>query len=268
MGRVRRAERQRAHMQQSVQRRRQARLDAATTILPVQGEEIIFRHDAAVPPMLRVVHPVSRIPDWGAMYSAAEWDRPFGELTWQEFVPVPLYNLNLLIRPLEELLGDREKNRAVITAKLYYSTRFFAKYSVDADEFSGRHVGVDLKLPFGMPIGSIGGGVIHGVRENAVLGTFVIVEHNHPTEGTLFSVYGHLGNVTVREGDVMKPGDILGTIGMTGNTSGPHLHLQVDRKRGEGMHEPFLAEKNLTAQQADAWTMHPIRFIERYAAGI
>ena len=54
-------------------------------------------------------------------------------------------------------------------------------------------------------------------------GHFVVVEH----EGNLSSLYAHLGNVMVKVNDEVSQETILGTVGLTGWTTGPHLHLEV-----------------------------------------
>jgi murein DD-endopeptidase MepM/ murein hydrolase activator NlpD len=58
----------------------------------------------------------------------------------------------------------------------------------------------------------------------------VVVDHG----GDLKTVYAHLATVFARPGQVVRQGDLLGTVGMTGNTTGPHLHYEV-RFRGEAV---------------------------------
>ncbi len=217
------------------------------------------------PPFVRTVFPVSRVPNWGAMKSPSEWNRTYAEMSNEDFVPVPAYDLAKLTRPLSELVNPR--NDEEITRKLYYSTHFFGAYDVDAAEFTAVHPGVDLKLALGTPIGAIAGGRVASVHQDSILGLHVIVEHRLGGE-TYYSIYGHFGSVAVREGDAVRPGQMIGTVGMTGSTSGPHLHLQIDRgAKNEEDHRPYLPSFLPSPEAADRFVVHPVRFIVEHADG-
>lgn len=213
------------------------------------------------PPFTHAVYPVSHVPNWGAMHAAAQWNRSYAELTRDDFVPLPAYDSEKLIIPFTELLSPR--NDAEITRKLFYSTHYFGAYDVDAGEFTAAHPGVDLKLAAGTPIGSIAGGRAHRVLNSGALGLHVIIEHRIGDE-VYYSIYGHLGFVSVKEGDDVTGGQFIGTVGMTGNTSAPHLHLQIDRGHGELVHEPYAPKTVPAPGEAEKWVVHPIRFIEQH----
>jgi murein DD-endopeptidase MepM/ murein hydrolase activator NlpD len=209
------------------------------------------------PPLTRTVHPVSKVPNWGAMRTPSEWNRSYREMTGDDFVAVPSYNMSLLTIPLSALTNPiKAENIPTLTAKLYYSTRYMGKYDIDAGEHSGTHDGVDLKLAIGTPIGAIGGGRVYAVREDAVLGLHVLIEHRAGGEYYL-SIYGHLGSASVTAGQDVTPGQTIGTVGMTGNTSGPHLHLSVHSSKHQGTWNAY----------ASGESMHPIAFIAAYRGG-
>jgi NTP pyrophosphatase (non-canonical NTP hydrolase) len=132
----------------------------------------------------------------------------------------------------------------------------------DAAEGSGKHAGVDLKLPRGTPIGAIAGGRVSYIGTSHDLGLFVMVEHRLKSGETFYSIYAHFDRATVTVGQDIEPGEQLGNVGMTGNTSGPHLHLQVDRGEPGGNHTPF-------QEGGDAATgmVNPITFISMYRNG-
>ena len=97
------------------------------------------------------------------------------------------------------------------------------------------------------------------------MGLHVIVEHRIPDKGTFYSIYGHLGAVAVSKGQDVLPGTMIGTVGMTGKTTAPHLHLQIDR--GEpGGHERFWPGVHMAAGDALERTVHPIHFIAQHSA--
>jgi len=95
-----------------------------------------------------------------------------------------------------------------------------------ADPFTGapsRHQGVDLAAPLGSPVRSVSDGTVSVCGYNDVLGNFVMVRS--PLNRTF--VYGHMDRVFVSAGARVGQGDRIGTIGMTGKTTGPHLHFEV-----------------------------------------
>lgn len=217
----------------------------------------------------RTLFPVGKTPNWGAMRSPSVWNRTYSEMTAEDFVPVPAYDMRVLLQPMKELTKSPipDANIPAITAKLFYSTKYFGAYDLDAIEFSAVHPGLDLKLAEGTPIAAIGGGRVHGVRNSPSLGLHVLIEHRLRNGEIFYSIYGHLASVSVSEGQDIRPGQVVGRIGMTGNTSGPHLHLQIDRKRGDGPHAVYYPPSVPSRSEAESWAVHPVRFIERYAAG-
>lgn len=182
-----------------------------------------------------------------------------------DFVSVPRYDLETLTTPLTTVIKNREENVDVLTAKLFYSTRHFAAYDLDATEFSAVHPGVDMKLAPGTPVGAIAGGRVHAVRmDTKGLGLHVLVEH-HIEDKAFYSIYGHLASVQVKAGDSVHPGQMIGTVGSTGYTTAPHLHLQVDRGvPNEKSHAVYWPKKIPSRAEAQEFTVNPLEFISQY----
>ncbi|WP_321478087.1 M23 family metallopeptidase [uncultured Paludibaculum sp.] len=86
------------------------------------------------------------------------------------------------------------------------------------------HAGVDQRGPMGKPIVAAAAGTVRMVRSYNVHGNVVGVDHG---QGVV-SMYLHMSRTVAREGDVVKAGDILGYVGMTGRANGPHLHWSVN----------------------------------------
>lgn len=214
---------------------------------------------SSFPAFINALYPVSSVPNWGAMHAAAEWNRSYKEMMPEDFVQIPSYDLQKLAVPFKTLVA--EKNEPEVTRKLFYSTKYLGTYDLDAGEYSGHHPGVDLKLALGTPIGAIGGGRVNAVNGDGPLGLHVIIEHHIGNE-VYFSIYGHLSFAAVRAGDNVTPGQFIGTVGMTGSTTGPHLHLQVDKDNGTSPHEPYQPGATTSATEAAQWTVNPIRFIQ------
>jgi len=214
------------------------------------------------------VHPVMEVPNWGDMRSASEWDRTYNEMDESDFVPVPAYTMNVLTTPMKQLLETRNDAETIkiLTAKLYYSTRHFSAYDVDSAEFNADHPGIDLKLAEGTPAGAIAGGRIHAVRRDSEgLGLHLIIEHRAPDGQTYYSVYGHMQSISVKEGESVTSGQFVGTVGKTGFTTGPHIHLQIDRgEPNEESHTVYWPASAPTREEANKHTINPIEFIQKY----
>jgi murein DD-endopeptidase MepM/ murein hydrolase activator NlpD len=86
------------------------------------------------------------------------------------------------------------------------------------------HRGVDVAAPAGTPVGAMASGVV-SLAETGMFftGGTVMVDHGHGVH----SVYAHLAEVRVREGQRLGQGDVLGTVGATGRATGAHLHWGV-----------------------------------------
>lgn len=90
--------------------------------------------------------------------------------------------------------------------------------------FSVYHPGVDIATGLGMPIHPMIDGVIEAAGFDIWgLGNYVMVAH----EKGFKSKYAHMGRIYVRAGDKVTSENILGEVGLTGRTSGPHTHMEV-----------------------------------------
>lgn len=90
------------------------------------------------------------------------------------------------------------------------------------------HPGIDITAPKGSPIYPIKAGKVMEISTSRYnYGRSVLVEH----DDGLTSLYAHMGKIMVQEGDKIDEKTELGEVGITGRTSGPHLHLEV-RKNG------------------------------------
>ena len=92
--------------------------------------------------------------------------------------------------------------------------------------FSAFHPGVDIAAPLGTLIHPVADGVVVDEGFNFWgLGLTVTVDHGHGYQ----SLYAHMGKIYVKKGDQVTTDQYLGEIGLTGNTSGPHTHLQISK---------------------------------------
>jgi murein DD-endopeptidase MepM/ murein hydrolase activator NlpD len=85
------------------------------------------------------------------------------------------------------------------------------------------HKGVDLPAPVGTPIHATADGVVSRADWFSSYGLFVSIEHG----GSIETRYGHMSRLNVAAGQEVHKGDIIGYVGTTGRSTGPHLHYEV-----------------------------------------
>ena len=90
------------------------------------------------------------------------------------------------------------------------------------------HSGIDLAAPMGTEVYAAREGKVTDTGVNSVLGQYIVVTH----DGSWSTTYGHLSARRVRLNDKVESGMIIGNVGSTGESTGPHLHFEV-RSRGE-----------------------------------
>jgi murein DD-endopeptidase MepM/ murein hydrolase activator NlpD len=93
------------------------------------------------------------------------------------------------------------------------------------DGYNKMHKGTDFAAPMGTPIMASGNGVIVRARWCGGGGNCIKIKHN----STYQTIYAHMKNFgrNIREGVRVKQGQIIGYVGSTGNSTGPHLHYEV-----------------------------------------
>tara|TARA_B100000963_G_scaffold251408_1_gene220268 strand:+ start:71 stop:1396 length:1326 start_codon:yes stop_codon:yes gene_type:complete len=89
--------------------------------------------------------------------------------------------------------------------------------------FTKMHKGVDFAAPIGTPIFAAGDGIIEYSGWNGAYGKYIRIKHN----GTFKTAYAHLSKIYKKKGTRIKQGDIIGTLGSTGRSTGPHLHYEI-----------------------------------------
>ena len=89
------------------------------------------------------------------------------------------------------------------------------------------HRGIDFTAPEGTKIQATGDGVIKRVEKKSTgYGLNVLIDHGHDYE----TLYAHMHEILVKEGQKVKKGEVIGLIGDTGTSTAPHLHYEVHYK--------------------------------------
>ncbi|MFI3272763.1 MAG: M23 family metallopeptidase [Pseudomonadota bacterium] len=147
---------------------------------------------------------------------------------------------------LNQIARDRAKVKPLLNAQTPMSTLFgmqkpqflalplyrpvkgivtspFGVHRVFNNQPKGSHMGLDLRGATGTPIHACADGRVVLAEELYYAGNAVYVDHGLG----VITAYMHLSAFAVKEGDMVKAGDLLGKVGMTGRVTGPHLHLSL-----------------------------------------
>lgn len=116
--------------------------------------------------------------------------------------------------------------------------------------FRRMHHGTDLAVSIGDEVKSAFSGRVRIVSyEGAGYGKYIVIRHTNGLE----TVYGHLSKQMVREGDIVRAGDVIGLGGNTGRSTGPHLHFEM-RFMGIALNPADLIDFAEGAPRTDTYT--------------
>lgn len=197
----------------------------------VTGQDIPDRlcAAAAVPPR-RTDYPLSRATanqgrSVGAVINAVS-DRPPGTPLLSSLVN----GYNHQIWPLIRLGNGNRQLLFPLSIPAPISSMFgWRRHPITGDQRF--HAGTDLAAPLGTPVLAAYAGRVVLADWLGGYGLAVALEHGKGSQQTL---YAHLSQLFVQPGDVIKQGDVIGRVGSTGNSTGPHLHFEVRQLTPEG----------------------------------
>jgi murein DD-endopeptidase MepM/ murein hydrolase activator NlpD len=121
-----------------------------------------------------------------------------------------------------------EQLRASRASRVVYPTRghITARFGDRGRRWdNGWHTGVDFRVPVGTPVASIQQGQVVYANWAGAYGRKIVIRHINGVT----SVYAHLSTINVRVGQTVQAGERIGRSGRSGNTTGPHLHLEVHK---------------------------------------
>lgn len=136
-----------------------------------------------------------------------------------------------LRKPINEVRDYNGTTSGVVnTGTIGYSTLYRGNYNF-GNEGSGSHPGVDIPCGLRTTVYNIANGevAIADSIDNSGWGKYVIVRHDINPAGVVYSCYAHLDSVNVIDEQQIDEGDIIGLSGNTGESTGYHLHFQIDR---------------------------------------
>ena len=109
------------------------------------------------------------------------------------------------------------------------------------------HYGVDFSAPQGTPIYATGNGTVKKTKKSRRgFGNHIVIDHGYGYE----SLYAHMQKYTVRRGQKVKRGDLIGYVGNSGKSTAPHLHYEV-HKDGRKVNPAYYFHNDLTPEEFD-----------------
>lgn len=207
---------------------------------------VLGKENDALIPFVGMVVPVQFVPNYSvwSSYGGTSTDHTFRQVPQNALESLPTYDPATLHKDSTDSTDQDQ----------VYSVGYLGGYATGADH-SGSHPAVDIRVPVGTPIVSIANGIVDSVAMlETGYGHNIVIRHpNVPDPDhagqtiTLYSIYAHLDTILVAQGDVVHMGQQIATSGMTGLSSGPHLHFQIDRASA-----PFHPYWPFTTSEANA----------------
>ncbi|MCB0472036.1 MAG: M23 family metallopeptidase [Flavobacteriaceae bacterium] len=158
-------------------------------------------------------------------------------------------------KSLDEIINlaeDKEKLLAAIPAiqpvRKEDLTRVASGYGWRSDPFTKArkmHKGMDFTAPTGTPVYASGNGLVKRADNRATgFGNHIEIDHGFGYS----TIYAHLSKYNVKAGQKVKRGDLIGFVGSTGRSAGPHLHYEV-HKNGHAINPIDFYYGNLTPEE-------------------
>jgi murein DD-endopeptidase MepM/ murein hydrolase activator NlpD len=138
------------------------------------------------------------------------------------------------VKELDDALGKldtlKKQVRLVPVANPARNWSVSSTFGVRKDPLLGTpalHSGMDFRAPTGAPIKATASGVVAKAGWNGGYGRMVEIDHGNG----LATRFAHMSKILVKEGDQINIGDVVGQVGSSGRSTGPHLHYEI-RKNG------------------------------------
>ena len=110
------------------------------------------------------------------------------------------------------------------------------------------HKGIDLAQPTGTPVYATADGIVSRAEPFSSYGNYIQIEHG----GEMQTRYAHLSGYAVASGEQVRKGQLIGFVGSTGRSTGPHLHYEV-RIAGEAVDpRPYMITAEMALADASA----------------
>ena len=128
-----------------------------------------------------------------------------------------IYGIN--VQKMKPYIKINGINVSVLPVSGTISSRFGVRSSIR----SGAHTGLDIACSSGTNIKVVAEGKVVFAEMNGAYGNLIKVDHGNNVQ----TWYAHCSKIIAKVGQKVKAGDVIGKVGSTGNSTGPHLHLEI-----------------------------------------
>lgn len=123
----------------------------------------------------------------------------------------------------QEKLNNMPEINGIKLAEKPVSGTITSRYGVSSRIRKSNHTGLDISAKTGTPIKAISDGTVTSAKYSGSYGNLVKIDHGNGVE----TWYAHTSKMYVKNGQKVKAGDTIAAVGSTGNSTGPHLHLEI-----------------------------------------
>jgi hypothetical protein len=249
--------------------------------LPLMKSSVMEYSNVQSVPFDGTTSPISHVPNW---LNSANFNKSlrYSDIPTSEFIRVPMYDADVL-------LDTDTSNKIAALTRGTYITTYMGSYRMNFTEYDGSHVGIDIRAPLGTPVVALANGVVVKVKNTEGSdGKYVIIRHDNivfdgRVKSSYYSSYLHMDNLVAIEWTAVKKGEKIGEVGLTGITTTPHLHLQIDTAEApyhvfwpysmtdlRNLWLDFFEAVNvgLGKELGMKYTVHPMEFIQAFQDGI
>ena len=129
---------------------------------------------------------------------------------------------------VEALIEEDEKSKlpsinGILLAATPVNGMITSRYGAISSIRSGAHTGTDIATQSGTPIKAVAAGTVTFAGNSGAYGNLIKISHGNGVE----TWYGHCSKLYATVGQQIEAGDIIAAVGSTGNSTGPHLHLEI-----------------------------------------
>ncbi|MFZ4461405.1 MAG: M23 family metallopeptidase [Patescibacteria group bacterium] len=246
--------------------------------VPFLKSSVLEYQNVKSDPFDGTIYPIRYVPNWlDAKYSNKS--TRFESIPAADFVDLPFYDPNIFE-------DDTDKGKIALLQRATYITPYMGSYRMNFQEYDGSHLGVDIRAPLGTPVLAIANGIVTKVNiSNGGDGIYVVIRHDGVSfdggaKQSYYSTYLHLESALAVEGTKIAKGQVLGKVGMTGVTTTPHLHFQIDKAdapfhaywpyslrdaQEAGLDFFDAVNVGLGKENAMKYTVHPMDFVQTLA---
>ena len=188
--------------------------------------DVVSDRVAGVAGVKRDVAPISVSQGLGGPYSPTPLDAESLQREIDRLARAVETRADEMVVMESQLLEKRVRDRLLPTTLPVKEAALGSAFGYRADPVTGSramHEGLDFNAPPGTPIMAAADGVVRTSEFHPEYGNMVEIDHG---DG-LSSRYAHMQHADVRPGAIVKRGQVIGALGSTGRSTGPHLHFEV-----------------------------------------